>query len=342
MKKNKKAFITGIGGQDGYFLSQLLLEKGYDVYGLIRKNKKKQLGTLELLKKEQKAKIKIIWGDIIDSNFIKKTIKSFKFDEIYHFAAISSVAFSFENPQHTFDVNIGGTLNIIESIRKYSPKSKFYFAATSELFGDTKYCPQDENTSFSPASPYAISKLAGFWTTRTYRESYNLFMVNGILFNHESEIRGPEFVTRKITLGVAEIKKGLCDYIELGNLDAKRDWGYAKDYVKGMWMMMQQKNSEDFILATGENHTIREFVELAFKAVKVDICWKGHGLNEVGKDKKTGKILVKINPEYFRPNEINNIRGNYSKAKKKLKWEPKVKLQQLIKIMVKKDLEDLS
>ncbi|AEF97054.1 GDP-mannose 4,6-dehydratase [Methanotorris igneus] len=335
----KVALITGITGQDGYYLTKLLLEKGYEVHGIVRRNSKKSLGNLEHLSKEEKEQINIHWGDVTDSTFIDRTIKELKPDEVYHLAAQSFVGFSFENPKYTYDVNIGGTLNVVNAIKEYSPESKLYFAATSELYGKVQEIPQKETTPFYPRSPYAVSKLAGFWTVKNYRESYGLFMCNGILFNHESPMRGPEFVTRKISLGVAKIYYGLQKYIELGNLNAKRDWGFAGDYVYGMWLILQHHKPDDFVLATGETHSVREFVEKAFKVVDIEIEWEGKGVKEVGKNADTGEVLVKVNPKYFRPAEVDILVGDYSKAKKELGWEPKVKFDELVEMMVKADLK---
>lgn len=330
----KKALITGITGQDGYFLSKFLLEKGYEVYGLVRRTSQKSIGNLAFLTKEERDKIVIYWGDIMDNTFVDSIVKKEQFEEIYHLAAQSFVSLSFTNPRSTYDINIGGTLNIVNAIKEHSPKSKLYFAATSELYGKVKEIPQNEETPFHPRSPYGISKLAGFWTVKNYRESYGLFMLSGILFNHESEFRGEEFVTKKISLAVANIAKGKEEFMELGNLDAKRDWGYAKDYVEGMWLMLQNESPDDFVLATGENHSIREFVEKAFAVVKIEIVWEGGGINEVGKDKKTGKILVKINSKYFRPAEVDVLLGSPQKAKEILNWKPKVDFNKLVEIMV--------
>jgi len=332
-----KALITGITGQDGYWLSQLLIEKGYDVYGIARRNSQMSLGSLEHLPKDVKNKINIIWGDVTDSNFINETVEKIQPDELYHLAAQSFVALSFKNPRYTYDVNIGGTLNVANAVKDYSPKTKLYFAATSELFGKVRETPQNENTPFYPRSPYAVSKLAGFWTIKNYRESYGLFMSNGILFNHESEMRGPEFVTRKITLGVARISKGLQDHIELGNLNSKRDWGYAKDYVEAMWLMLQHNKPDDFVVGTGEAHSVREFVERAFEAVGIDIVWEGSGVNEIGKDARSGKVLVKVNPKFFRPADVELLVADSSKARRELGWKPKTSFEKLVEIMVKHD-----
>lgn len=331
----KKALITGISGQDGYFLTQLLLEKGYEVHGIVRRNSQASLGTLESV--ERKDEVIVHWGDITDDIFVSSVFKENSFDEVYHLAAQSFVALSFTNPRQTYDANIGGTLNIVNAIKDNSPQTKMYFAATSELYGKVKETPQNEDTPFHPRSPYGIAKLAGFWTVKNYRESYDLFMSNGILFNHESEFRGPEFVTRKITLGVANIKKGEQECIELGNLDAKRDWGYAKDYVEGMWLMLQHEKPDDFVLATGEHNSIRDFVEQAFNAIGKTIVWEGSGVDEVGKDEE-GNVLVKVNPDFYRPAEVELLKGDSSKAKEVLGWTPKTPLKELVKIMVENDL----
>lgn len=338
---SKKALITGISGQDGYFLSRLLLEKGYEVHGLARRNSQKSLGSLELLPKEVLTQIKIHWGDIIDTGFINSFIAKEQYDEIYHLAAQSFVSLSFTNPKATYDINISGTLNMVNAVKEHSPHSKFYFAATSELYGKAKEFPQTEETPFYPRSPYGVSKLAGFWTVKNYRESYGLFMSSGILFNHESEIRGEEFVTRKVSLAVANIAIGRQEYFEMGNLDSKRDWGYAVDYVEGMWKMLQQEEPDDFVLATGENHIIREFIERAFAVIDKTIVWEGSGIDEVGKDKKTGEVLVRVNPQYFRPAEVEELVGDYSKAKAKLSWHPRVTFDGLVKIMVESDVNML-
>ncbi len=334
----KKAIITGISGQDGYFLSQLLLDKKYEVHGIIRRNSQLSIGNLSLLPEKVLKKIKIHWGDITDNHFIDNVVREVKPDELYHLAAQSFVALSFENPRLTYDVNIGGTLNIANAIKNYSNETKMYFAATSEMFGKVQETPQKETTSFYPRSPYGVSKLAGFWTMKNYRESYNLFMANGILFNHESEVRGPEFVTRKTCMAIARIVEGKQDVLELGNLNSKRDWGYAKDYVEGMWMILQQNEPDDFVLATGETHSIREFVELAFKYAGVEIEWQGKDLDEIAIDKKTKKTVVKVNPEFYRPSEVELLLGDSSKARKILGWKPKVTFEGLVKLMIESEL----
>ena len=334
-----KALITGITGQDGYFLSQLLLAKGYEVYGIVRRNATKSLGNLALLPKELRDQINIIYGDVTDTSFIENTVAKLKPDELYHLAAQSFVAYSFTNPRYTYDVNINGTLNVVNAIRDYSKNTRMYFAATSELFGKPVQVPQNELTPFYPQSPYAVSKLAGFWTVKMYREAYGLFMSNGILFNHESEVRGPEFVTRKISLGVARIYHGFDEPLILGNLNAKKDWGYAKDYVEGMWLILNHKVPDDFVLGTGEMHTVREFVEEAFKVININIHWEGEGLNEIGKD-DNGKVLVRVSKEFFRPLEADNFVADYSKAKKVLGWKPKTSFKELVKIMVNNDIKN--
>jgi len=335
----KKVLITGITGQDGYYLTKLLLEKGYEIHGIVRRNSQHSLGNLRYLSEEEREKITLHWGDITDSLFIDNVMRSVQPDEVYHLAAQSFVGFSFENPKFTYDVNIGGTLNMVNAVKEHSPFSRFYFAATSELYGKAQEIPQKETTPFYPRSPYGVSKLAGFWTVKNYRESYDLFMSNGILFNHESPMRGPEFVTRKITLGVARIYYGIQECLELGNLNAKRDWGFAGDYVYGMWKMLQHHKPDDFVLATNEAHSVREFAEEAFKVAGIDIEWEGEGINEVGRDAKSGKVLVKVNPKYFRPCEVDLLIGDYSKAKRELGWEPKTKFKDLVKMMVEADLE---
>ena len=332
-----KAIITGISGQDGYFLTQLLLSKGYEVHGILRRNSSMNQGTVDFLPDNVRKQIVVNYGDITDANFISNMLKKEKPDEIYHLAAQSFVGYSFQNALSTYDVNIGGTLNVCNAVKDSSPDTRMYFAATSELFGQPKVTPQNEMTPFYPRSPYAVSKLAGLWTVRTYRDAYKLFMVNGILFNHESEVRGPEFVTRKISRSVAKIYNGIKEPVILGNLDAVKDWGYANDYVYGMWKMLQLDYPDDFVLGTGESHTVRDFAEAAFKEIKIDLEWIGSGLNEVGLF--NDETMVKVSKEFYRPLESDNYRADYSKAKKKLKWEPKTKFKDLVKIMVKNDLK---
>ena len=333
-----KAVITGISGQDGYFLSQLLLSKGYEVHGILRRNSSMTQGTVDLLPEDVRKQITIHYGDITDGHFLSTLLEREKPEELYHLAAQSFVGYSFQNALSTYDANIGGTLNVCNAIKDSSPDTRMYFAATSELFGQPKETPQNEMTPFFPRSPYAVSKLAGIWTVRTYREAYKLYMANGILFNHESEVRGPEFVTRKISMAVAKIAHGSKDPVILGNLSAVKDWGYAKDYVEGMWKMIQQDYPDDFVLGTNESHTVREFAEAAFRTIGKTITWKGSGVNEVGLS-EDGETLVKVSREFFRPLESDNYRGDYSKARKKIGWEPKTKFGDLVRIMVESDLK---
>jgi GDPmannose 4,6-dehydratase len=332
-----KAVITGISGQDGYFLSQFLLLKGYEVHGILRRNSSMTRGTIDILPENIREQIIIHYGDITDGNFLSNLLKKEKPEELYHLAAQSFVGYSFQNALSTYDANIGGTLNVCNAVKDSSPDTRMYFAATSELFGQPKETPQNEMTPFLPRSPYAVSKLAGICTVRTYREAYKLFMSNGILFNHESEVRGPEFVTRKITRSVAKIYHGSKESIVLGNLSAVKDWGYAKDYVEGMWKMLQQDYPDDFVMGTGESHTVREFAEAAFKEIKIKLEWVGSGLNEVGLSNEY--TMVKANKEFYRPLESDNYKADYSKAQKKLGWKPKTKFLDLVKIMVKNDLK---
>ena len=332
-----KAVITGISGQDGYFLSQFLLSKGYEVHGILRRNSSMTQGTLDFLPENIKKQIIIHYGDITDGNFLSNILLEQKPDELYHLAAQSFVGYSFQNALSTYDANIGGTLHVCNAVKDSSSDTRVYFAATSELFGQPKETPQNEMTPFFPRSPYAVSKLAGIWTVRTYREAYKLFMSNGILFNHESEVRGPEFVTRKISRSVAKIYHGSKEPLVLGNLGAVKDWGYAKDYVEGMWMMLQQDCPDDFVLGTGESHTVRDFVEAGFSEIGITLEWNGSGLNEVGLS--NGETMVKVSKEFYRPLESDNYRADYSKAKKKLKWQPKTKFRDLVRIMVKNDLK---
>ena len=333
-----KAFITGISGQDGYFLSQLLLAKGYEVHGILRRNSSMTQGTVDLLPENVRKQITIHYGDITDGHFLSTLLEREKPEELYHLAAQSFVGYSFQNALSTYDANIGGTLNVCNAIKDSSPDTRMYFAATSELFGQPKETPQNEMTPFFPRSPYAVSKLAGIWTVRTYREAYKLYMANGILFNHESEVRGPEFVTRKISKAVAKIANGSKDPVILGNLSAVKDWGYARDYVDGMWKMIQQDYPDDFVLGTNESHTVREFAEAAFRTIEKSITWKGTGVNEVGLS-EDGETLVKVSREFFRPLESDNYRGDYSKARKKLGWEPRTKFGDLVRIMVDSDMK---
>lgn len=331
----KKALITGITGQDGSYLSELLLEKGYKVYGLLRRKSKVDYGNVEHLKDE----IEFIYGDMIDPVSLINAMRISQADEVYNLAAQSFVATSWEQPLATAQIDALGVTNILEAIRMVKPDARFYQASTSEMFGLVQEMPQRETTSFYPRSPYSVAKLYGHWITRNYRESYNIFACSGILFNHESERRGKEFVTRKITDAAARIKLGLQDVLELGNLDARRDWGHSKDYVKAMWLMLQQDEPDDYVVASGQTHTVREFVELAFKHVNIDIKWMGEGVEEKGLDKKTGKVVVAVNPKYFRPAEVDVLLGDATKARKKLGWQPEISFEELVRRMVFADLD---
>lgn len=336
----KKALITGISGQDGFFLTRLLLSKGYQVHGIIRRNSQKSMGTLSNLSSDELEKLKVHWGDITDNFFIENLIRGEKFDEVYHLAAQSFVSYSFQNPKYTYDVNIGGTLNLLNSIKCSSPTTKLYFAATSEMFGKTGGNLMNEQSPFHPRSPYGVSKLAGFWSVKNYRESYNLFLASGILFNHESEIRGPEFVTRKIVKAAIAIKKGEQDCLYLGNINSMRDWGYAKDYVEGMWLMLQQESADDFVLATGVSVSVRDFVNLTFKNLGLTIQWEGEGLSETGYCPELSKIIVRIDPKFYRPAEVDHLLGDSTKAKNVLGWIPKTDLNGLVRKMISWDIND--
>jgi GDPmannose 4,6-dehydratase len=336
----KKALITGITGQDGSYLAELLLEKGYEVHGVIRRASTFNTERIEHLKDLYGPMAGLLhFGDLSDTSSLNRILEKVQPDEIYHLGAQSHVRVSFDLPEYTSDVSGLGTLRLLDAIRETGIKTKFYQAASSEMFGKVQETPQTETTPFYPRSPYGVAKVFAYWITKNYRESYGLFACNGILFNHESPRRGETFVTRKITLGLARIKMGLSDKVLLGNLNAKRDWGHAKDYVEGMWRMLQQKEPDDYVLATGEVHTVREFAEEAGKALGFDIVWKGKGIKERGIDKKTGKTLIEINPKYFRPAEVDMLVGDAGKARKKLGWKPKVTFKKLVRAMAESDLE---
>jgi GDPmannose 4,6-dehydratase len=336
----KKSIITGITGQDGSYLAEFLLEKGYEVHGIIRRASSFNTKRIDHLYKDpHKENIKLFlhYGDLTDSSNLNRILEKVKPDEIYNLAAQSHVAVSFEVPEYTAEVDGIGVLRFLDAIKESGIKTRFYQASTSELYGKVQEIPQTEKTPFYPRSPYAAAKLYAYWIVKNYREAYGLFACNGILFNHESPRRGKTFVTRKITIAVAKIKLGLQDKLYLGNLDAKRDWGYAKEYVEAMWLMLQQKKPEDYVIATNETHSVREFTELAFKYVGIYLGWKGEGINEKGYDIKTGKCLVEVDPKYFRPTEVELLIGDNSKSKKKLGWEPITKFGNLVEIMVKAD-----
>ncbi len=330
----KRALITGVNGQDGSYLAELLLEKGYKVYGLMRRKSSVDYGNVEHIK----DKIEFIYADMADVVSLTNAMRISQADEVYNLAAQSFVGTSWEQPVATAEIDGIGALNMLEAIRMIKPNAKFYQASTSEMYGLVQAIPQNEDTPFYPRSPYGVAKLYGHWITKNYRESYDMYACSGILFNHESERRGKEFVTRKITDAVARIKFGVQDVLELGNLDAKRDWGHAKDYVRAMWLMLQQDEADDYVIATNETRTVREFVERTFMYVGIEIIWEGSEVNEIGKDKATGKIVVKINPDFFRPAEVDILIGDPIKAETKLGWKREIPFVELVERMIKNDL----
>ncbi|MBR0041908.1 MAG: GDP-mannose 4,6-dehydratase [Bacteroides sp.] len=344
----KVALITGITGQDGSFLAEFLIEKGYEVHGIIRRSSSFNTARIEHLyldewvrdMKKQRL-VNLHYGDMTDSSSLIRIIQTVQPDEIYNLAAQSHVKVSFDVPEYTAETDAVGTLRMLEAVRilGMEKKTKIYQASTSELYGKVQEVPQSETTPFYPRSPYGVAKQYGFWITKNYRESYGMFAVNGILFNHESERRGETFVTRKITLAAARIAQGFQDKLYLGNLDARRDWGYAKDYVECMWLILQHDVPEDFVIATGEMHTVREFATLAFREVGIELVWQGVGVEEKGIDSATGKVLVEVDPKYFRPCEVEQLLGNPTKAKQLLGWNPtKTSFQELVKIMAANDM----
>lgn len=341
----KKALITGITGQDGSYLTELLLNKGYEVHGIIRRASTFNTKRIDHLFENPEIGNNTLFlhhGDLTDSSNINRVIEKVNPDEIYNLGAQSHVQVSFEVPEYTAETDAMGTLRILDAIKEKGLECKFYQASTSELFGGMPYtAPQNEKTPFHPRSPYSAAKLYAYWITVNYREAYDIFACNGILFNHESPRRGETFVTRKITRAIAAILNGTLDRLSLGNLDAKRDWGYAGDYVEAMWLMLQQDKPDDYVIATGETHTVREFVEEAFKVVGINIIWDGKGVDEKGLDSKTGRVLVDINPRYFRPTEVDLLLGDPTKAKKELGWARKVDFLQLIHMMVESDLKEI-
>ena len=349
----KKALITGITGQDGSYLAEFLLSRGYEVHGLIRRASTFNTARIDHIyvdPHDKGARFFLHYGDLSDSGQLTNLVYNVQPDEIYHLAAQSHVRVSFDMPEYTGDVTGLGTIRILEVLRRSGIKARFYQASSSEMFGAAP-APQNERTPFQPRSPYAAAKVYAYWMVRNYREGYNLFACNGILFNHESPRRGETFVTRKITRAVARIRYGLQDKLYLGNLDARRDWGYAPDYVKAMWLMLQQDNPDDFVIATGESHSVREFCELAFKEAGIEIEWKGSGTDEVGIIKtisskpqpgpQPGHVVVAIDPRYFRPTEVEFLQGDATKARKKLGWKPTVTFKELVKIMVHADIKEL-
>ncbi len=338
----KVALITGITGQDGSYLAELLLEKGYEIHGIIRRSSSFNTGRIDHLYNNPdilNKKLFLHFGDLTDSSNLNRLLEKIKPDEIYNLGAQSHVKVSFEVPEYTAEVDAIGTLRFIDAIRDTGIKTKFYQASTSELYGKVHEIPQTEKTPFYPRSPYGVAKLYAYWIIVNYREAYNIFACNGILFNHESPRRGETFVTRKITRAGARIKLGIQDKLYIGNLYAKRDWGYAPEYVEGMWRMLQHDIPEDYVLATGETHSVKEFTDLAFKELGMELEWTGKEEQEKGIEKKSGKILVEINPNYYRPTEVDMLIGNAEKANQKLGWKPKVDFKQLVNIMAKADWE---
>ena len=336
----KKALITGITGQDGSYLAEFLLEKGYEVHGLIRRSSISNTGRIDHLIRENK--IVLHGGDLSDSSSLVRIIGEVRPDEIYNLGAQSHVQVSFEAPEYAGDVDALGVLRILEAVRivGLTETCRIYQASTSELYGRVEEVPQNENTPFHPYSPYAVAKQYGFWIVKEYRDAYNMFAVNGILFNHESERRGENFVTRKITLAAGRIACGIQDKLYLGNLDSKRDWGYAKDYVECMWLMLQHDKPEDFVIATGVQHSVREFCEYAFREAGIELEFKGEGMDEVGIDKATGKVVIEVSKEFYRPTDVVNLWGDPTKAKTELGWNPtKTTFEELVKIMVRHDME---
>ncbi len=345
----KKALITGITGQDGSYLAEFLLEKGYEVHGLLRRSSSFNTGRIDHLyfdewvrDMQQKRSINLHWGDMTDSSSLIRIIQTVQPDEIYNLAAQSHVKVSFDVPEYTAETDAVGTLRLLEAVRilGMEHRTRIYQASTSELYGLVQEVPQKETTPFYPRSPYGVAKLYGFWITKNYRESYGLFAVNGILFNHESERRGETFVTRKITLAASRIAAGLQDKLYLGNLGAKRDWGYARDYIECMWLMLQADKPDDYVIATGEQHTVREFCELAFRETGIELEWQGTGIEEKGISRADGRVLVEVDPKYFRPAEVETLLGDPTKAKTELGWNPrKTSFEDLVKIMVRHDME---
>ena len=331
----KKALITGVTGQDGSYLAELLLDKGYEVYGIMRRKSVVDYGNVE----HMKDRIHFIYADMTDLVSLVNAMRISEADEVYNLAAQSFVATSWEQPLATAQIDALGVTNMLEAIRMVKPSCRFYQASTSEMFGLVQEPPQRETTPFYPRSPYGVAKVYGHWITKNYRESYGLYACSGILFNHESERRGKEFVTRKITDSVARIKLGIQDHIELGNMDSKRDWGHSKDYVYAMWLMLQQDHADDYVIATNETRTVREFVEIAFSKVGIELEWSGKGIDEVGKNRADGKILVKVNKEFFRPAEVEILLGDPAKAEKELGWKREICFNELVERMVNHDME---
>ena len=342
----KKALITGITGQDGAYLADFLLKKDYEVHGVKRRSSLINTERIDHLYKDphdQDINFFLHYGDLTDSANIIKIINQVKPDEIYNLGAQSHVGVSFDLPEYTANSDALGTLRILEAIKilNLHKKTKFYQASTSELYGNTKIIPQNEDTPFMPRSPYAVAKLYSYWITVNYREAYDIYACNGILFNHESPLRGETFVTRKISIGLSKVKNGIIDCIYLGNLDAKRDWGHAKDYVEMQWLMLQQEKAEDYCIATGKQHTVREFIEKACSILEIDLAWKGKGEEEVGIDASNDKIIIKIDKKYYRPTEVESLLGDSSKAARQLNWKPKITFDELVKEMIMSDYKKI-
>jgi GDPmannose 4,6-dehydratase len=339
----KKALITGITGQDGSYLAELLLKKGYEVHGLIRRasyfNRMRIDHLYRTTPESEISRLHLHYGDMTDSSNLNRMLEKVIPDEIYNLAAQSHVRVSFEVPEYTADVDATGTLRLLDAIRETGIDCRFYQASTSELYGKVQEVPQSEKTPFYPRSPYAVAKLYAYWIVVNYREAYGIHASNGILFNHESPRRGENFVTRKVTLGATGIKSGKMDCLRIGNLDARRDWGYAPDYVEAMWLMLQQNTPDDYVIATGEMHSVREFIEKTFHHLDISITWRGNGVDEIGIDSASGKTIVKIDPRFFRPAEVEQLLGNPRKAKNLLGWKPTVTFDKLVKIMVEADLK---
>jgi GDPmannose 4,6-dehydratase len=338
----KKALITGITGQDGSYLAELLLEKGYEVHGLVRRtslfNRSRIEDTRARAERDGRT-LELHYGDLGDSTSLNRVIADVRPEELYNLAAQSHVGVSFQQPEYTADVCGTGVLRLLEALRSNKLEARFYQASTSELFGAVKDVPQNESTPFNPRSPYATAKLFAYWLVKTYRDGYGMHAANGILFNHESPRRGENFVTRKITIGIAKVKAGLQDVVSLGNLNAQRDWGFARDYVDLMWRMLQRDEPDDYVAATGETHSVREFVELAARVADFEIEWEGEGPNEVGRDRLSGRELVRVNPKFYRPAEVERLVGDASKARRDLGWAPSVGFSELVEMMVRADLE---
>tara|TARA_X000000950_G_scaffold277437_1_gene366884 strand:- start:49942 stop:50988 length:1047 start_codon:yes stop_codon:yes gene_type:complete len=339
----KIALITGVTGQDGSYLTEILLKKGYEVHGLVRKSSSFNTRRIDHIIEDEKYADSFFfhYGDLIDPSSLNRLLEKVKPQEIYNLGAQSHVKVSFQIPDYTAQVDAMGTLRLLDAVRETNIDTKFYQASTSELFGKNIGVPQNEETPFYPRSPYGVAKLYAYWIVVNYREAYNIFACNGILFNHESPRRGKTFVTRKIVQAACKISEGLQNVLYLGNLDAKRDWGYAPEFCLGMWKMLQQSNPKDYVLATGKTFSVRQFVEMAFKEVNIEIKWKGSKIDEIGYDSKTNKVLVKVDKDYYRPTEVDILQGDFSKAKKELNWRPKTNLEQLVKLMIKSDMENL-